>query len=208
MQMIDIADFYSLVTAKAPFAPIPEVENALRKAGAMICKRLRLWNVEASFTVATPDEEPIYSDPDSRIEAIEQPMFNGRAITSITPRQLDRLRSNWSTLEPGEPVWLVQMMPSTFRLVPQASGVLTARLVLYPSPDCTMLPEFLMTDMQDEMQDGAVGSLLTESTNAEYSNPAMGSMALARLNDALGRRSAGALRPQVRAPLRAKPSFF
>ncbi len=208
MEMLDIADFHSLVTSKAPMAPIPEVEAAIRKAAATLCKRLKLWMQDEEFAVTEPGEEVLYTDQDSRIHAIDAPRFDGMPVTFATPRQMDMLRPQWQDMDAGLARYVVQMTPNTFRIVPAATGVLKARLVLYPSPDCIQLPAFLLTDYNDVMGDGAPGALLSESTNPEFSNPALGMSLVQKFNAELDARDANSLRPQIRAPLRAKPNFF
>lgn len=206
--MRDIADFYRLVFAHAPAAPIPEVEVALREAARTMCRRLKLWREDETFVIADPADEAIYSSQDARIHAVEAPRLDGRLIEVLTPLELDERHPGWQDHDAGTTIALTQLQPNQITLYPKSTGTLKARLVLVPSLDAYALPEFLLTDYADILEEGATGLLLAKATNPEYANPGLGSGLLAKFNAEIDTRSAQTARLQLRNPRRARTRFF
>lgn len=206
--LIDIAEFYPLVLVKAPYAPIPEVENALREAARTLCRRLKLWREDETFEITDPQEEPVFASQDARIERIEAGRFDGAPILFRTPAELDEMFPGWQDADAGTPRHITQMQPNVLTTFPRGAGTLKVRLLLVPALDCLSLPDFLLKDYGDMLSDGAAGGLLAKSTNPDYSNPAMGAALLAKFNADIDMRDANAARPQIKAPLRARSRFF
>jgi hypothetical protein len=206
--LIDIDEFHPLVLARAPMAPIPELEAALREASRTLCRRLKLWRVDETFEISDPEEEPVFASQDARIWRIEAGRFDDRPIEFRTPPELDEMFPGWQDAEPGTPRHVTQLSPNVLSLFPKGTGTLKVRLVLIPALDCRCLPDFLLKDYADMLSDGAAGLLLAKSTNPQYANPAMGSALIGKFTADIDMHDASAARPQIRAKLRARSRFF
>jgi len=69
------------------------------------------------------------------------------------------------------------------------------------------LPRVLMTNYRTEIARGAAGRILT-SPHSDIANPSLGISLLAEFHERLDTLSLKALKTQLGAPLRTKPSYF
>jgi hypothetical protein len=208
MAQVDIEHFLPGVMTRAPSVPIAEAMASIRDAARTVCRRLKLWRHDDEIIITEPEYEAIYSPQDARISSIETASMGGVALKFRTLERLDDEHPGWRDIEPGSARFITQISPDTITVFPRQTGVIKLGMILVPSLDAETLPDFLLRDHADLIGWGAAGMLIAGTPNPEFFNAGLGSGLLAKFNAELDRIDAGAVRSQIRAPLRTRPRFF
>lgn len=212
--MIDIEDFLTKLLPLVPGVPEPVAIEHLRNAARDFCEATKLWRWDDSFDLG--DEPNLLCCPqDAVIHKIERVDWNGKRLDPETVGHLDDLRPDWDSdtnLWQGEPSYYLQTEMDSIRLVPRpyddsTPRVVKVRLILMPSEDAEMLPDFLYEHYRTTLAWGAAGSALMLDGQS-FSNPEKGIFYQGKFDAALGRKSSLQQKGQQQGPIRTKAIFY
>lgn len=160
--MIDIEDFRQFIAPKAPGAPIPSVNLAIRQAAIAICERGRQWRFTDTIPVLDLDDIDFAPPDGSVVMDYESILFNDVALEPKTAVWMDKCMRGWrrGTIT-GYPRFYSQMSMGTLRIAPIENGLLTVACTLKPTMDADQLPAFLMQQHAELLTWGALGRLLS-----------------------------------------------
>lgn len=198
------------VLSYAPACPEPFAIGEIRDAAIEFCKRTRTWKDTDRFDVTAAGCREILSPPQSQIFEIESARMNGTKLTPVTLRKLDLLFARWreedDTAE-GIPSWIAQLSPNSVTLSPRGPGTVDLTLILMPTQDTDKLPDFLVDMYQQEIADGAIGSVLM-MPEKDFANPQLGAFFSKKFEETLDRLAPRGTKGQQRAPLRSRGQYF
>lgn len=214
--MIDIEDFLTKVLPLCPGVPEPVAIEHVRNAARDFCEATKLWRWDDEFDLGD-DPNSLCSPQDSVIHKIERCDWNGRRLTPETVGNMDDRRADWDSSDPdrmwrGEPQYYLQTAIDTIRLAPfpyddADPRKVKLRLILVPSEDAEMLPDFLYDHYRTTLAWGAAGSILMLD-GQNFSNPEKGIYYQGKFDAALGRKSSLQQKGQQQGPIRTKANFF
>lgn len=183
------------------------VYELLREAARELCERTKVWREHDEFEVTDPDYEGIPTLEDAEIVSIEAARLDGEPLEPVTVQWLDANVEDWRDLEDTPARYVTQLQPNSVRIVPMATGMLKARMVLKPSIDALSLPDFLFYQYASELGRAAAGRALL-IPGKPFTNPQLGSSLLSEWSTRLDTLSTKTTRGQHRAPIRTKASWL
>jgi len=213
--VIDIDEALPEVMTYAPHVPEPLAIRYIREAAQHFCAETRLWREWEEFDITGDKEgDGISAIQDSKILEVEEAWLvtdDGEIdLDPVTPLQLDRNMPRWNVdydTMGGPACYVTQIQPNQVIVVPKASGILKARLVLAPSRKALTLPDFLIEDHAALIAKGAAANILL-LPDAEFANPARGGDLRAEYASETGRMKSKAAKTQLKAKQRVRSSFF
>lgn len=179
--MRDIDDFLPEVLIYAPNCAEPLALKFIREAARDLCHNARLWRDVSTVTLMAPDYEGINSSTDAEIVEIERAEMlddNGggsRQLVPVTMAWLNDNQPGWADdLESarGGGSYVFQINPNTVSVYPRQEGTLRLKLVLQPSLDAAVLPDWLYSLHRTVIGRGAAAKALI--TPSEWANPQLG----------------------------------
>jgi hypothetical protein len=177
--MRDIDDFLPEVLIFAPNCAEPLALKYIREAARDLCHNARLWRDTASVTLAAPDYESLGTSTDAEIVDIEQAAIlddNGAVGRPLEPKTMAWLnvnRPNWvNDPTSGGASYVFQINPNTVSVFPRQAATLQLQLVLQPSLEAQVLPDWLYALHRTVIGRGAAAKALM--TPSEWANPQLG----------------------------------
>lgn len=207
MDMRDIDELLPKVMPYAPNVPEPVALRHIRDAARKLCDRTRLWKTTERQTITADDDEVASGLIDADVMEIVRARLDGVDLTPISPQDLDADWPDWEEAEAGGPSrYITQVRPGRFAIVPRNAGTLSVRLILKPSDDAVMLPDFLVTEYGTAIGWGALADLL--KMPGDFNNPALAVDFEQKFTNRLDTLATRAAKGQQRAPLRTTPRYF
>lgn len=205
--MLDLDDFLPEALRYAPNTSDFAAQRAIILAARDLCQTCGIWREADRIQITAPAMQGICTIRDADIVKIINARLDGVALEPKTAAWLDDHVPEWST--PDAPVgaarYVTQIEPGTVTIIPKATGVMDARLVLKPATDALSLPAFLLREYSDEISRGAAARLLTDPTS---SNPQLGLDHRAWFEARLDRIALQTLKGQHGARIRTKGAYF
>ena len=209
MSALDV--FLTEVRPWAPGVPDPVAFKAIRGASIEFCKRTRMWKFEDDYDVSAEDAGEIFTPTGSVLHDIEVVEFDGKELTPIAARDLDKKVPRWRTTpieeNSGLPQYVTQIQQNALRIVPALAGHVYVCLRLKPDPNAMEVPDFLADEYREVIGWGALGRLLT-IPGQSYSSGELAQYYKALFEQEIDRLSTKGTTGQQNAPKRTRPRFF
>lgn len=207
--MNDVATILPAVLPYATACPEPMAIAAVVAAATRLCERARFWRASREVAYGPDQSGRVAAPPGAIIHEIDEARFGdgGAPIEPIALAWLDQIWPGWATAGEGAPRYVTQVAPDTLRLVPEADGTLTVRLILKPHPDATALPGWMLEQHRETLVAGALARILV-TPGQPYANPALAAefgALFAQDCDRLARRE---IAGQQRAPARTTARYL
>lgn len=174
--MVDIDDFMPDIVQYVRNAPEPTLRKHLRDILREFCEASRIWREVDAFEVSAPDYEILATTQDTDLLEFEECYLEGRKIEPMGIAELDVKLPGWRySTDVGTAQYVTQIEPDTLRVVPRESGTLQLTLILQPSLEATLVPDFLRNKYRTQLARGTAARVMllpqTEFANAELAGP-------------------------------------
>ncbi|MGL4860504.1 MAG: hypothetical protein ACRC5A_12375 [Enterobacteriaceae bacterium] len=203
--MTELTEFLPGLRERVPGCPEPVMLNALRQAAIRFCERTLLWRGGDRFELAG-DCEFVCVPANAHLVRIESATLDGETLIPVSLHSLDRHLPGWPEMK-GKGLYITQLVPDSVRVVPACEGCLTLRLILKPSEDAEVLPDFLFTAYRQTLIDGALGELLL-LPKQPFTSAEQAMFFSSRFNQTVAELFVQYLRGQQNAPLHSTAHYF
>jgi hypothetical protein len=208
---VTATDFHPLIRPRAPGAPLPVIDVAIRTAAGEFCKRTKCWRTVVSIThekewtafcPTMPAGGVLHELESAYWDTIDEPL-TPKHFAEFTPAELDEEGT-------APPEFITQLTAGNLRLVPRADGDLVLNVIVAP-PDIAAsltvtLPTFMLEVHGAAIAAGALAQLL--SMPQEWRDPPGAQKAAAEFEDAVNKMTGRNVRGQQKTRLRMRSSWM
>jgi len=216
--MSELRDFLRFVRPHAPSCPDPVSEQYVRQAARTFCERTSCWRETSDIDISVEAFAPLALPSEAVLHKIEAAWFDDRPLTPITARQaadlgmVPRMRlftggTTDNAVPEGAPEYLVQESFDTIRVYPYSAGRLSVSMILKPSQDTNILPDFLFDHFAEIIAAGALAEML-ELPGQTYTDPHKAARSRLLFREAIDRNANFNVKGQQRARIRTRPHYL
>lgn len=204
--MISFDVFMPLIRPRAQGVPDPIAVNAIRQAAIEFCTKVKLWRGTDKFYATNIDD--IALPANAALLEVNDARFDGVQLEPISVDEMNQKfpDTDWMAITGENPRYFTQTDQGTIKVLPTCEGYVDLSLILVPSYDAKELPDFLLSYRQ-LIADGALAEIMS-IPNQTYTNANLATFHAMRFNTGLDSHSAKAIKGQIRAKIRTKPSYF
>jgi hypothetical protein len=199
-----LSSFLPLVAPKAPGAPDPAIERAVRQAAIEFCSRtLALQRTLATIQTVADQQDYTASYSGEVVHRLLSVRLEGDPLELLKLEQLD---PEALPVEGETPTGALLIAPTTLRLHPTptlADEDIVVRAAMRPSQAATTIDDGLYERYAECLADGALSRLLLDQKSAYY-DPNGAGAARARFDDSVGQAKAAVFFGHARTSARAR----